>query len=41
MKWEIKRWTKYPDGATEEAAETAREHFEIVGLSAHLISFLA
>jgi UDP-N-acetyl-D-mannosaminuronate dehydrogenase len=33
MKWEIKRWTKYIGGATEEAGEAARKHFEKVGLN--------
>jgi UDP-N-acetyl-D-mannosaminuronate dehydrogenase len=32
MKWELKRWTKYVGGATAEAADAARGHFEKLGL---------
>lgn len=32
MMWEIRRWTKYVGGATQEAAEAAREHLEKLGL---------
>lgn len=32
MMWEIRRWTKYIGGATQEAAEAAREHLKKLGL---------
>jgi len=32
MKWEMKRWTKYVGGADAQAAETACNHFEKMGL---------
>jgi UDP-N-acetyl-D-mannosaminuronate dehydrogenase len=32
MKWEIKRWTKYVGGTTEQAAEAACEHSRNMGL---------
>jgi UDP-N-acetyl-D-mannosaminuronate dehydrogenase len=38
MKWEIKRWTKYIGGATKEAGEAAREHFEKVGLRTKVLA---
>ena len=38
MKWEIKRWTKYIGGATKEAGEEAREHFEKTGLKTKLLA---
>ena len=38
MKWEIKRWTKYVGGATREAGESAREHFEQVGLETKVLA---
>jgi UDP-N-acetyl-D-mannosaminuronate dehydrogenase len=38
MKWEIKRWTKYVGGATKEAGESAREHFEHVGLETKVLA---
>lgn len=38
MKWEIKRWTKYVGGATKEAGESAREHFEQVGLETKVLA---
>ncbi len=32
MEWELKRWTKYVGGASAQAAEAARKHFEKMGL---------
>jgi UDP-N-acetyl-D-mannosaminuronate dehydrogenase len=32
IKWELKRWTKYIGGANDESAETAKRHFEKLGL---------
>jgi UDP-N-acetyl-D-mannosaminuronate dehydrogenase len=32
MVWEMKRWTKYIGGATEEASKAAKLHFEKLGL---------
>jgi UDP-N-acetyl-D-mannosaminuronate dehydrogenase len=37
MKWELKRWTKYVGGATAEAAEAARKHFEELGLKTKVL----
>ncbi len=37
MKWEMKRWPKYVGGATPEAAEAARAHFEKLGLKVKLL----
>ena len=37
MKWEFKRWTKYVGGATMEAAEAARMHFEKLGLKTKVL----
>jgi len=38
MKWEIKRWKKYIGGATREAANATREHFEKVGLNTTMLN---
>jgi UDP-N-acetyl-D-mannosaminuronate dehydrogenase len=38
MKWEIKRWTKYVGGATKEAGEAARKHFEKIGLKTKMLA---
>jgi len=37
MKWELKRWTKYIGGATTEAAEATRKHFEELGLKTKVL----
>jgi UDP-N-acetyl-D-mannosaminuronate dehydrogenase len=37
MKWELKRWTKYVGGVNEESAETAKEHFERLGLKTKVL----
>ncbi|MEM3752937.1 MAG: GDP-mannose dehydrogenase [Candidatus Bathyarchaeia archaeon] len=37
MKWELKRWTKYVGGATAEAAEASRKHFEELGLKTKVL----
>ena len=37
MKWELRRWTKYVGGADAEAAETAREHLEKLGLKTKVL----
>ncbi len=37
MIWELKRWPKYVGGATQEAAEIAREHFEKLGLKVKVL----
>jgi UDP-N-acetyl-D-mannosaminuronate dehydrogenase len=37
MKWELKRWTKYVGGATNEAAEVAQKHFKKLGLRTKLL----
>lgn len=37
MLWEMKRWTKYVGGATQEAGEAAREHFERAGLKVKVL----
>ena len=41
MKWELKRWTKYIGGANAEAAETARKHFEKLGLKTKVLKSCA
>ena len=38
MKWELKRWTKYVGGASSNAAEAAREHFEKAHLRVKMLS---
>jgi UDP-N-acetyl-D-mannosaminuronate dehydrogenase len=38
MKWEIERWTKYIGGATGQAAEAAKRHFEKVGLKTKVLT---
>lgn len=37
MRWELKRWTKYVGGATAEAAEAARKHFEELDLKTKVL----
>ena len=37
MMWEMKRWPKYVGGATPEAAEAAKAHFEKLGLKVKLL----
>jgi UDP-N-acetyl-D-mannosaminuronate dehydrogenase len=37
MKWESKRWTKYIGGVDAESAETARKHFEKLGLKTKIL----
>jgi UDP-N-acetyl-D-mannosaminuronate dehydrogenase len=37
MKWEIKRWKKYIGGATKEAAEAAKKHFEKLGVKTKML----
>ena len=37
MKWELRRWTEYVGGADVEAAETAREHLEKLGLKTKVL----
>jgi UDP-N-acetyl-D-mannosaminuronate dehydrogenase len=37
MKWELKRWTKYIGGANDESAETAKRHFEKLGLKTKIL----
>jgi len=37
MKKELKRWTKYIGGATPEAAEHARKHFDKIGLKTKVL----
>ena len=37
MKKELKRWTKYIGGATPEAAEPAKKHFEKLGLKTKVL----
>jgi UDP-N-acetyl-D-mannosaminuronate dehydrogenase len=37
MLWEMKRWTKYVGGATPEAGELAKAHFERLGLTVKLL----
>lgn len=37
MKWEIRRWTKYVGGATPDAAQAARKHFEKMGLKTKVL----
>jgi len=41
MKWELKRWTKYVGGADAEATETARNHFENLGLNTKVLKSCA
>ena len=41
MKWELKRWTKYVGGASTKAAETARKHFEKMGLKVKILKSCA
>jgi UDP-N-acetyl-D-mannosaminuronate dehydrogenase len=37
MKWEIRRWKKYIGGATKEAADATRKHFEKLGLKTRML----
>jgi UDP-N-acetyl-D-mannosaminuronate dehydrogenase len=37
MVWEMKRWTKYVGGATPQAAELAKKHFEKLGLTVKVL----
>ena len=37
MLWEMKRWPKYVGGATPEAGELAKAHFEKLGLTVKLL----
>ncbi len=37
MVWEMKRWPKYVGGATPEAAEAAKTHFELLGLKVKIL----
>jgi len=37
MKWEVKRWTKYVGGASPEASDAARKHFEKMGLKTKVL----
>jgi UDP-N-acetyl-D-mannosaminuronate dehydrogenase len=37
MVWELKRWPKYVGGATPEAAELAKAHFEKLGLTVKVL----
>ena len=37
MIWEMKRWPKYIGGATTEAAESAKNHFEKMGLKVKVL----
>jgi UDP-N-acetyl-D-mannosaminuronate dehydrogenase len=37
MIWEMKRWTKYVGGATEEASRAAKIHFEKLGLKTKIL----
>lgn len=37
MLWEMKRWTKFVGGATSQAAQIAKAHFEKIGLKVKLL----
>ena len=37
MKWELQRWSKYVGGVTAESAESARKHFEELGLKVKVL----
>lgn len=37
MLWEMKRWPKYVGGATQEASEVAKVHFEKLGLTVKVL----